>query len=70
MVEAEKYACRIGKPILTVKTYGGEDYEPYKKTIRFCRERGFKLYEVIRNYQPFRGQPAAVFMKLVGCNST
>ena len=60
MVEAERYVCRIDKSILTVKTYGGEDYEPYKKTTGFYRERGFKLYEVIRNYKPFGGQPAVV----------
>ena len=50
MVGAERYACRIGKSILTVKTYGGEGYKPYKKTTKFYRKRGFKPYEVIRNH--------------------
>ena len=69
MVEAERYACRIGKPILTVKTYGGEDYGPYMKAIKFYKGRGFKLYEIIKNYQPFGGQPAAVLMKLLRCQN-
>ena len=67
---AEKHACRAGKPVLTVKTYGGGDYEPYRRTMRFYRRNGFKLYEIIDNYQPYNGQPAAVLIKLAKCIST
>ncbi len=66
--EAEQYACNAGKPILTVKTYGGEDYEPYNRTMRFYRSRGFLLYEVVEGYKPFGGQPAAILVKPVKCS--
>ncbi len=64
---AEDYACSRGKPVLTVKTYGGMDYEPYLRTLRFYRSRGFKLYEVIDEYKPFGGQPAAILLKRLDC---
>ncbi|MEB3759127.1 MAG: GNAT family N-acetyltransferase [Desulfurococcales archaeon] len=68
LVEAsEKYACSKGKPVLTVKTYGGMDYEPYMRTIQFYRKTGFGLYEIIDSYKPFGGQPAAIFVKHVSC---
>ncbi len=67
IAEVERYACRVRKPILTVKTYGGGDYEPYERTLRFYRKMGFKLYEVIENYRPFGGQPAAILVKLLRC---
>jgi len=68
LVEAsEKYACSKGKPVLTVKTYGGMDYEPYMRTIQFYRKTGFGLYEIIDSYKPFGGQPAAIFVKHVLC---
>ncbi len=64
---AEAYACSRGKPVLTVKTYGGMDYEPYLETLAFYRRRGFRLYEVIQDYKPFGGQPAAVLVKSLRC---
>ena len=64
---AEGYACRRGKRVLTVKTYGGMDYEPYNMTMGFYRGRGFRLYEVIRNYEPFGEQPAAILIKHLDC---
>ena len=67
IAEAEKHACTAGKPVLTVKTYGGGDYEPYRRTMEFYRKRGFKLYEVINHYQPYGGQPAAILIKLAKC---
>ncbi len=68
LVEAsEEYACSKGKPVLTVKTYGGMDYEPYMRTIQFYRKTGFGLYEIIDSYKPFGGQPAAIFVKHVSC---
>lgn len=66
---AESYACSLDKPVLTVKTYGGMDYEPYMETLRFYRRRGFKLYEIIEDYKPFNGQPAAVLIKRLACNN-
>ena len=65
---AEEYACRRGKWVLTVKTYGGMDYKPYNMTMRFCRGRDFRLYEVISNYEPFEGQPAAILIKQFDCS--
>ncbi len=68
LIEAsEEYACSKGKPVLTVKTYGGMDYEPYMRTIQFYRKTGFGLYEIIDSYKPFGGQPAAIFVKHVLC---
>ena len=65
---AAGYACRRRKPVLTVKTYGGMDYEPYLWTLRFYKSRGFRLYEIIDNYGPFGGQPAAILIKYLDCN--
>ncbi len=68
LIEAsEEYACSKGKPVLTVKTYGGMDYEPYMRTIQFYRKTGFNLYEIIDSYKPFGDQPAAIFVKHVSC---
>lgn len=64
---AEAYACSRGKPVLTVKTYGGMDYEPYLETLNFYKKRGFRLYEVIEDYKPFGGQPAAILIKTLNC---
>ncbi len=64
---AEKHACSKDKRILTVKTYGGMDYDPYIKTLQFYRNRGFRLYEIISNYEPFGGQPAAILIKHLDC---
>ena len=64
---AEAYACSRGKPVLTVKTYGGMDYEPYLETLAFYRRRGFRMYEVIQDYEPFGGQPAAILVKSLRC---
>ncbi len=64
---AEKYACSRGKPLLTVKTYGGMDYEPYIETLAFYRKRGFRLYEVVEGYKPFGDQPAAILIKTLNC---
>ncbi len=64
---AEDYACKRGKPVLTVKTYGGMDYQPYIKTLQFYMNKGFRLYEIINNYQPFSGQPAAILVKVLKC---
>ncbi len=61
----EELACEKGK-LVTVKTYGGEDYEPYNLTRRFYESRGFRLYEVIDPYPPW-GQPAAVYVKIPSC---
>ncbi|NOZ30451.1 MAG: GNAT family N-acetyltransferase [Crenarchaeota archaeon] len=65
--EVERHACRRGKGVVTVKTYGGSDYEPYRKTMEFYRKNGFKLYEVIESYPPFGGQPAAILVKPINC---
>ena len=65
---AETYACSRDKPVLTVKTYGGMDYEPYLETLAFYRKKGFRLYEVIEDYKPFGGQPAAILVKNLNCN--
>ena len=65
---AAEYACRKRKSILTVKTYGGMDYEPYLRTLRFYKSRGFRLYEIIEDYKPFRGQPAVILIKHLDCN--
>ncbi len=65
--EAAGYACRRGKRVLSVKTYGGGDYEPYQKTLSFYKSTGFKLYEIIDNYTGFQGQPAAVLIKPLDC---
>ncbi|MCE4617148.1 MAG: GNAT family N-acetyltransferase [Desulfurococcales archaeon] len=65
--QVEDYACMREKPILTVKTYGGDDYEPYLKTIEFYKKNGFKMYEVIEEYKPFNGQPAAILVKHLKC---
>jgi len=35
LLKAEEYTYRVRKSILTAKTYGREDYEPYKKTMEF-----------------------------------
>ena len=67
MEAASRYACSKNKPVLTVKTYGGMDYEPYLDTLAFYRSRGFKLYEVIDGYKPFNGQPAAILVKKLDC---
>ena len=67
---AEAYACKRGKPLLTVKTYGGMDYEPYLKTLAFYKKKGFKQYEVIEEYKPFGGQPAAILVKTLNCHNT
>ena len=64
---AENYACSKGKLVLTVKTYGGMDYEPYMRTIQFYKNNGFSLYEIIDSYKPFGGQPAAIFIKNASC---
>ncbi|MEB2837136.1 MAG: GNAT family N-acetyltransferase [Desulfurococcales archaeon] len=64
---AEDYACSRGKHVLAVKTYGGMDYEPYMRTLRFYGSRGFKLYGVIDEYKPFGGQPAAILIKRLDC---
>ncbi|MCE4620422.1 MAG: GNAT family N-acetyltransferase [Desulfurococcales archaeon] len=64
---AESYACSKGKPVLTVKTYGGMDYEPYLETLAFYKKKGFKLYEVVEEYKPFNGQPAAILIKTLDC---
>ncbi|MEB3805954.1 MAG: GNAT family N-acetyltransferase, partial [Desulfurococcales archaeon] len=64
------YACSRGKRILSVKTYGGMDYEPYLATLKFYRDRGFRLYEVIEEYKPFGGQPAAILLKHLDCTTT
>jgi len=65
---AEAYACSKGKPLLTVKTYGGMDYEPYLETMAFYKKNGFKLYEVIEEFKPFNGQPAAILIKTLTCH--
>ncbi len=65
--KAEEYACSRGKRALTVKTYGGGDYEPYVRTLNFYKSRGFKVYETIDQYKPFGGQPATILMKLLKC---
>ena len=67
---AEAYACNRSKPVLTVKTYGGMDYEPYLETLAFYRKRGFRLYEVVEEYEPFGGQPAAILIKTLDCHNT
>lgn len=64
------YTCIKGKHVLTVKTYGGMDYEPYMKTFEFYKKQGFHLYEVMENYKPFEGQPAAIFIKYLNCDLT
>ncbi len=64
---AEAYACSKGKPVLTVKTYGGMDYEPYLETLAFYKRRGFKQYELIEDYRPFSGQPAIILVKNLDC---
>ena len=66
---AEAYACCKGKPLLTVKTYGGMDYRPYLETLAFYRKRGFRLYEVIEAYKPFGDQPAAILIKTLNCRN-
>ncbi len=65
---AEEYACKKGKRALAVKTYGGMDYEPYMRTLEFYIKTGFKIYEIIDNYQPFNGQPAVILLKVLDCN--
>ena len=65
--KAEEYACGRGKRVLTVKTYGGGDYEPYVRTLNFYKSRGFKVYETIDQYKPFGGQPATILMKPLKC---
>ncbi len=65
--KAEEYACSKGKHILTVKTYGGGDYEPYIRTLNFYKSRGFKEYETIDQYKPFGGQPATILVKPLEC---
>ncbi len=71
LVEAvERYACSRGKNIVTVKTYGGGDYEPYRRTAAFYKARGFRLYEVLKEYEPFGGQPAAILIKTLDCEYT
>ena len=64
---AEAYACSRGKTALTVKTYGGMDYEPYLETLNFYRKRGFRLYEIVEEYKPFGDQPAAILIKTLDC---
>ncbi len=64
---AAEYACHRRKPVLTVKTYGGMDYEPYLRTLKFYESRGFRLYEIIEDYKPFGGQPAAILIKYLDC---
>ncbi len=65
--KAEGYACGRGKRVLTVKTYGGGDYEPYIRTLNFYKSRGFKVYKTMDQYKPFGGQPAVILMKPLKC---
>lgn len=66
---AEQYACKMGRNVLTVKTYGGGDYEPYLRTMHFYRSRDFSLYEIIEEYGPFGAQPAAILIKPLKCQT-
>jgi GNAT superfamily N-acetyltransferase len=54
---AEDYACSKDKPVLTVKTYGRMDYEPYLQTLAFYESQGYKLYEIVEGYKSFGSQP-------------
>ncbi len=63
--KTKEYACGRGKHDLTVKTYGGGDYEPYVRTLNFYKSKGFKVLEAIDQYKSFGGQLATILMKLL-----